>query len=824
MAKTKRLTQLQLKELDWRLDPAQISSATTADVPPLRKVIGQDRALRALHMGLRISSQGYNVFVCGMEGTGRSSIIASLLEKHARALPAPPDKIYVHNFRDPDQPQLLILPAGQGKQFQEDVRRLLKRLSKSIPELFNKRHYRESRDELFQKYQERESRIIRQFESRVQSEGFALVEYKTDEGVTPDLLPYIEGQPRTFEELEDLAANQSVSRETMAKYQDAYPHLKRRLDDAFAKVLQIRRQMSDEMQKLENHLAKPLIQQLIGELKEKYQLPETRRHLDMMEHELLESLDLFKLDEELALEPVHGLQHDPWRKFMVNVLVDNSALRNAPVVVETVPTFKNLFGAIDKTFDASGQPLSDFLDIRAGSIARADGGYLAFNLSDAFTERGVWKHLKRTLKNKQLEIEVPEGVLPGPGMGMKPMAIPVNLKVVLIGTRDLYDLLQCSDEDFRKIFKVKAEFEETARFARRHITQYARFIAKLCENERLLPFDRSALAALIDYAVRIAGWRKRISVQLGRIADLAREASFWAVEDGVATVTADYVQRARDEQLLRVRLDEEHLLEAIEDEFVLISTRGAEVGMVNGLSVFESGDYEFGLPCRITASVGVGRSGIVNIEREARLSGRVHDKGVLILAGYLRSLFGSDHPFSISASVCFEQSYMPVDGDSASVAEAVALLSVLANLPVRQDLAVTGSLNQFGHVQAIGGINQKVEGFFRVCQARGLTGAQGVILPAANVPNLVLDPDVLAAVEKGKFHLYRVTDITEAIALLLRRPAGIKGKSGKYTPGSVFARADRRAQQLTRLASRARPAAGSKQRSAEPEDPPAPTE
>jgi lon-related putative ATP-dependent protease len=787
--------------LHLEIPASAIKAESSNELPPLRGIIGQDRAMRALELGLRIQAPGYNLFVCGVEGTGRSTVVRTLLARFARERPAPKDKCYVHNFQDPDRPRLLLLPPGTGRRFAADMERLVRRFTKALNLALKERRFRNRRNEVLKKYQQAEYRAIRSFEKQARESGFVVVETNDQNAPKADIMPIFDGVPRSFEELEELHSQGRAPRAQIEQFQLLYPELRQRLDDTLQEVNQIHRELDDALQRLEVKTLRPRLRTEIARLKTRYEDPAIREHLEQVERELLRSIDHFKHAEE---QQADGAQpyYDHTRRFMVNVLVDNSGRRSAPLIFENVPSYKNLFGTIDKAFDPMGQVISDFLDIKPGSLVEADGGFLALNLVDAVTERGVWKHLKRTLKNGQLEIEAPEGAFPGSGSALKPMPIPIDVKVVLIGDRQLYDTLQRTDEDFRKIFKIKAEFEDTVRFSRRHVNQYAKFIAALCKRESLLPFNREAMAAVIEQAIRYAGWRKRISTQMGRIADLVREAAFWAAEEGAAIVDAAHVQRAHTEQIRRLQLDEDLLQEAIEENYLLIDTGGARVGVVNGLAVYESGDYLFGRPCRITATTAVGRTGIINVERESRLSDPTHTKAVLILSGFLRHVFGQRSPFCLDATLCFEQSYSWIEGDSASLAEGVALISSLAGAPVRQDLAVTGSLNQFGVVQSVGAISEKIEGFYQVCRARGLTGSQGVIIPRTNVQNLLLDPDLVADAAAGKFAIYAVDHVSQAIELLTGMPAGKPDAKGNYPPDTVFGRAARRVRELARLARR----------------------
>jgi ATP-dependent Lon protease len=587
-----------------------------------------------------------------------------------------------------------------------------------------------------------------------------------------------------------------------------YEQFRQEFTVVYRKTLTLSRELASELSYLEQEAASVLVDGFIEELKEKYPGPVISEYLEEVRHNLLDNLDPFKerdgeeetpssAAQEGASHPGHA-ERDPFRVYGVNVLLPHDGDDHAsPVIFETTPNYTNLFGTIQRSYDARGGWNSDFMDLRAGSILRADGGFLVMYAADSVTEAGVWRTLKRMLNHGWLEIQPLEMFFPFGSSALKPEPIDINVKIILIGDRHMYELLYEYEEDFRKIFKVRVEFDEEMEMSEAVIRQYGGRLRQLTDEEGIGPFDRSAVAAMLEFGVRQAGRRNKVTARFPELADLAREAAYIARQDGALLVNGTHVLQARDARTERHNLAETKIREMIQDGTLLIETEGSRVGQVNGLSVLEIGGYAFGKPVRITASTALGKSGLINIEREANLSGRFHDKGMHIIAGYMRMKFAQDKPLSLAASICFEQSYSGVDGDSASSTEIYALLSALADLPIRQDIAVTGSVSQQGDIQPIGQVNQKIEGFYDVCRAKGpLTGRQGVMIPAENIEDLMLRDDVISAVACGKFHVIPVGRLEEGLEVLTGVKAGSNGSNGKFEPGTVFDRVDRRLHEM----------------------------
>jgi len=617
----------------------------------------------------------------------------------------------------------------------------------------------------------------------------------------------LEGQMVPIEDISKLVHEGKLETGVAEEIDRKYEQFRQEFTVVYRKTLTLSRELASELSYLEQEAASVLVDGVIEELKEKYPGAGVSEYLEEVRHHLLDNLGPFKEregEEEQSGEPpevvqkMPGPERDPFRVYGVNVILSHNSESDSPVIFETTPTYANLFGTIQRAYDARGGWTSDFMDLRGGSLLRADGGFLIMYSIEALSEPGVWRALKRTLNHTRLEIQPLEVFYPFATTALKPEPVELNVKVILIGDRDLYELLYEYEEDFRKIFKVRVEFDEEMPLSDGVIEEYAGRLRALSEKENLFPFDRGAFAAILEYGVRKAGRRNKVTARFVDIADLAREAHYTAAAAGENVVRAAHVRSAIASKMERHNLIETRIREMIEEGTLLVDLTGACVGQVNGLSVMEIGGYVFGKPVRITASAALGKAGLINIEREANLSGRFHDKGVQIIAGYLRSCFAKDKPLSLAASICFEQSYSGVDGDSASSTEIYALLSALSELPLRQDVAVTGSMNQRGDIQAIGGVNEKIEGFFDTCRIEGLTGTQGVMIPAANVEDLMLREDVLEAVKSGKFHIWPIGRVEQGVELLTGTRAGQRNGDGGFEKGTVFALVDQRLREMAK--------------------------
>ena len=796
----KMFQEVPVEKLRWRCDPNTLPFESTEKVEACDEIIGQDRALEAIRVGLDITSLGYNIFVSGLTGTGRFTTIKCVLEEMDVKGKIPDDLCYVNNFKNPDMPHMLSLPSGQGNAFKKEMEMLIESLKKKIPLLFENETYLNKKKEVVEKYRNRQAEMFREFEKKVNKEGFSLVQIQMGPYSRPGIFPMHEGNPVNIEQLESMAEEGKFPKEELERLKGKQAELVNELEGIFKEIRKSEKEIKEELTSLDNEVISPVVKDSISDIREKVSDEKVLRYLDEVQEDILANPNRFREKEEAQAPPIPGLvlpqAVDSFSEYQVNVLVDNSETKGAPIVVETTPNYRNLFGTIERVVDRSGVWKTDFTHIKAGSFLRANGGYLIFNALEALVEPGVWPALKRTLKNQIMEVQTFDPFYLFATSALKPEPIECSTKVIMIGDAYLYHLLYGYDDDFKKIFKIKADFDSVMNKDTEKIGQYAAFVRKICDEEKLKPFDKTGIAAVLEYGVRLTGRQKKLTTRFHLIADLIREANYWALKDGADVVKEEHVDKAIEKQVYRVNLIEEKIQEMIDDGTILIDSDGAVVGQVNGLSVYNLGDYMFGKPSRITVRTSMGKTGIINIEREAEMSGPTHNKGVYILAGYLRGKYAQDKPLTMSASICFEQSYSGVDGDSASSTEIYGLLSSLSGLPVRQDIAVTGSVNQKGEIQPIGGVNHKIEGFFDVCRAKGLTGRQGVMIPNLNIDDLMLRKDVVKAVEEGQFHIYPVKSIDQGIEILTGVEAGERMEDGKFKEGTVSDLVDKRLREL----------------------------
>lgn len=794
MKPTSKFYELKPEELAWSCPEELIPFESTAECLACEGIIGQEKALKSLETGLEIKSRGYNIFITGLVGTGRTTTIKKFLERIKVGQPVPDDLLYVNNFKKPEEPLFLSLPAGKGRLLSDGLDRLINMLKANIPELLKSQFFQERKQSIVDSQQRKQREVLQKFNDLVSAEGFAVIQVQMGLFTRPDLLPVIEGQPTPFNKLEALAKEDKFPKKKLEELKKKYSQL----TDQLEKVISQLKAIDDETQLLlknqEIEVCSPLIKGGLNDLRQGLPFPAVQSYLEEIEKNLLEDLDLFKgqkTEDENQPE-----EFDPFLDYRVNLLVDNSDLQGAPVIMEITPNYINLFGTIEYSYGHFGLGQTDFTKIKAGSFIKANGGYLVLNALDVLSEAGVWASLKRTLRYQTYEIQNPVSPFLISTKRLKPEPIKCDVKVIMIGDDYLYNLLYFLDDDFKKIFKVKAEFDSEMEKTEKTIIDYATFIKKISNEDKLQPVGRDGIAAIVEFGVRQAGRQKKLSTRFHLIADVVREADYWARKNGHQVVSRQDVQTAIKEKVERVNLVERKIREMIEEGTILIDTQGKTVGQVNGLAVYDTGELTFGQPTRITARTSMGRAGVISIEREADLSGKTHNKGVLILAGYLRGKYAQNKPFALSASIAFEQSYSGVDGDSASSTEVYAILSSLSGLPLRQDLAVTGSLNQKGEIQPIGGVNEKIEGFFAVCRAKGLTGTQGVIIPYQNVSNLMLSEEVVQAVKNGQFHIYPIKTIDEGLEILTGVKAGERQADGSFEEGTVNYMVDKELERL----------------------------
>lgn len=790
MASSNKVQELTPDKLRWCCDADMLKYDSSKAVKPDDVIIGQERAVNAIHLGLEISRQGYNIYVSGRAGTGRTTTVKHLLESSVTTDELPPDIVYLHNFKDEDQPYSVHLSAGDGTRFKAAMERFVDDLVQDITNLFESEKYQEHRKNIVRGFQNQQKEVLKAFETEIAQHKFALVQVQVGPYVKPDLHPLVDGKPLSFDELEVLVREGKVPEEQLKHFEEEYHKLEGRLHEVFKENRAVVLKLEEALRQLEKKRSQPVVNNLIHDLKAQFKSNELHDHLDDVKAHVLKNISSFEKVKSAdskpdVTTPQSKREPDPFLPYRVNVLVDNSQSKRPPIVIETNPTYRNIFGIIERESDGTKSFRTDFTRIKAGCLLKASGGYLVLNAADALVEPGVWPALKRTLRNSKVEIQSYDPFHVLSSSALKPQPVDVRVKVIMIGDQHLYNLLYFADEDFKKIFKVMADFDTQMERDGDTIDEYVKFISKICNRDRLRPFDRTGISGVVEYGVRVAGRQNKLTTRFNKIADLLREADYWAGKDGAEEVTYDHIRTAIDNWKKRMNLPEDRINEAIQDGSIMIDTDGEEVGQINGLSVYDLGQYAFGKPTRITVIAAVGKAGVINIEREAELSGAIHNKGVLILSGFLRSRYAKDKPLVMSASICFEQSYGGVDGDSASSTEIYAILSSLSNRPIRQDLAVTGSMNQKGEIQPIGGVNEKIEGYFDVCKARDLTGKQGVLVPHQNVPDLMLKPEVIDAVRKGMFHIYPIETIDQGIEILTGVTAGECLDDGSYPEGTI---------------------------------------
>lgn len=761
-------------------DPDDLGVKTTDEVAPLEGTIGQERAVSALGLGLDIDAPGFNLFIAGLPGTGRNTALRAHLERIAGTKPVPPDWGYVHNFQDPSQPVAVSLPCGMMRELARDMSELVDSCRHEIPGVFEGDDYTHRIEEVMRDIQEKRQAMTNELEQQAQKEGFTLS--FTQVGVTP--LPLEQGRAMTQEEFGRLSDQR---REELSKAAERVQHS---IGHAMREFRRLNKEIVERTKQVDTELVRFTLTPITNELQEKYsEYPVVVSYLVQVEADMVEHLEIFKPREETPTG-APGLgniprDEDVFAKYRVNDLVDNSTCQGGPVIFEYSPTYYNVFGRIDYRAHV-GTLTTDLTMVKPGALHRANGGYLVLQARDLLLSPLSWDTLKRTMRSGEVRIEnIGEQYSPLPSATLRPQPIPIDIKIILVGSPELQRLLQAAEEDFQRYFKVIADFDTLMNRTPENMSKYASFVATRCRDANHRPFENTGVASIIDYSSRLVQDQEKLTTRFMDISDMITEANYWAGKADSAVVTAKHVRQAVEQREYRASLTEDRLREFIESGTIRIATEGRTAGQVNGLAVYSIGDHTFGKPSRITARVSIGRGQVINVERETQLSGKIHSKGFMILTGYLQGKYGRDKPLSLSASIGFEQTYSEVEGDSASSTELYALLSELSRLPIDQGIAVTGSVNQAGEVQAIGGATHKVEGFYDICKAKGLTGSQAVMIPRDNVRNLVLKDDVIEAVQQGRFHVYAVSTIDEGIEVLTGVPAGQRREDGTYEEGTV---------------------------------------
>jgi lon-related putative ATP-dependent protease len=791
----KKFKEVPVDLLYARIDPKTLGFDTTESLcPPEEGVVAQDRAIEAIKFGMGMKDVDYNIFVAGQPKTGLTYIARTFLEKTAKGEPTPPDCCYVYNFKEPDSPNYLSLTAGRGKELKKSMEQFVQTLQAKIPEVFDSEDYSAKEAEVHQAFERQRREIIDVLSQRAKEEGFILQFSQVGMVIVPATE---DGQPMSQEELSQLPEEKKL------ELRQKSDNLQKEMNDAIKDIRKAEAAFREKHSKLDGEIAMYVVGHLMETLEEQFKdEEEALDYFKEVQADILENIDDFKKkpepQQQAAPFPVPP-KEVTFRKYDVNVLIDNSETEGAPVIIESNPSYPNLFGSIERQA-YFGALFTDFTMIKPGALHKANGGYLVLKALDLLKYWISWEALKRAIKDRQIKIE-DLGELYGifSTRTLKPTPVPLNVKLVLTGDPYLYQLLYIYDDRFPKMFKVKAHLDTEVDNTEDNLKQGACVMSKFCVDQGLRHVTNDGVARVLEYSMEVTGDREKLTLKLADVSDLLKEANYYAEVDKSDLINSGHVQKAIEKKRFRASLYEEKVQELVKKDIFWVETEGYKVGQVNGLSILMTGDHEFGKPNRITATISLGKGGVVDIDREAKLSGNIHTKGVIILSSYLREKFAHNKPLSLSASLCFEQSYGMVDGDSASSTELYVLLSAIAGVPIDQGIAVTGSVSQKGEVQPIGGVTRKIEGFFDICQHKGLTGKQGVMIPEKNVNNLMLRRDVVEAVKKGKFHIYPVTTVEEGIEILTGMKAGKLQEDGTYPEGTLFRQVDDKLQEMAEM-------------------------
>ncbi len=777
----------EVKTADLRCicDPRVFKFKNTSQIKPLNEVIGQKRAVQAIDFGLNMKSPGYNIFVTGLDGTGKSTIVKDIVIKHAKTLPGPDGWCLVNNFKNQFRPKAIAVSSGKVVQFSKTVNKLIEDLKKDLPAAFESKPYLKRLSVIKKRYSEKQNQLFQKIEKFAADKNLQIVKSENEF----ETIPVVDGKPLTTEDFTHLSKGKKATIEENIRL------IHSQIAIASVEVDKLKYALHTDIEKLMDETTLSLVKSRLEKIRSEFQDNRSiLTHLAEVEQDIVENVNLFMPSEEnnsgeknIFASP----QKSKLQRYRVNILTNQDSKKGAPVIFETNPTYHNVMGRIEKRA-YMGTVTTDFTMVQAGSLLNANGGFLIMDMESLLKNPYVWEALKRALQTKCLYIE---DITEETGFGtvsLRPEPIPLEVKVILLGSYDNFEVLQNYDPRFNKIFKVRADFDYEVQKSPDTVQQYARFIARVCKEEGLLPFTAKGVATIVEYGEKSVSDKNKLSIRFGPLLGILKEADYWARKNKARLISDKYVVKAFHEHRFRYNLYEEKIHDSYRDGTIMIDADGAITGQVNGLAVYQIGDFSFGRPMRITAETFMGKAGVINIEREAKLSGKTHDKGVLILSGYLGRTFAQHYPLNLAISITFEQSYSGIDGDSASSTELYAILSSLAGIPVKQGIAVTGSVNQKGKIQAIGGVNHKIEGFYEVCKTKSLSGSQGVIIPRANTKNLMLSKEVVDAVKRQKFHVYQVSTVEEGIEILTGVPAGKPDKDGNYTKGTVFGAVQKR--------------------------------
>lgn len=794
-------TELKPNQLRWKCPVSKLKFKSTDELEPLDKIVGQPRAIESIRLGAELLSKGYNIFVSGLSGTGRLTTVRKILREVTSRKPVLFDFCYVHNFKEPDRPRLIKLSAGEGCKFASAMEEAVSFTKRRIPKLFEEEAFQKKRNKIIEQYQKMERDILSRFDEKIEPHGFVRGQIENEQGISqPEIFPVVDNKPMQIDDIDQAVGEGHIDEEQAEEFRTHYRKYHNELFELARKGMKLLKEFRNAISENDKSAAEHVVSSIFDEISDDYDSEKVSTYIKEVKQYILDNLQVFVPSDNPVpqLIQMDKKEIDPQQLsvFEVNVVLDNSTNDCAPVIIETTPSYSNLFGNIERVFDNRGFWRSDFSKIKAGAVLRADQGYLIVSAGDLFSEPGVWQALKRVLLYDKLEIQPWDSFLNLSQSYIKPEPIEVNVKVIIIGGQTLYRMLYMYEKGFKKIFKINAQFDYEHDRDDDFINYYSRFIAKICKEENLPHCGPKTVAEVIEWAVEHAGTQNRITLKFSDVADIVREAAFYGRSSNSKIIQPDNVRKAIAWRRHRNDMLDTKIHQSIIEGDTLIDTEGGRVGQINGLTVYDTAIIMFGKPSRITATISAGTAGIVNIDRESEMSGAIHNKGVLIISGFLQEHFAGEKPMSLTASIAFEQTYGGIDGDSASAAEIYVLLSAIANVPIKQSLAVTGSVNQKGDIQPIGGVNEKIRGFYEICRDRGLKGDQGVIIPRQNVKDLMLCHEVIEAVKKGKFHIYSIETIEEGARLMMDIETGELQKDGKYPPETLYGKVETRLEEL----------------------------
>lgn len=802
---TKKLTEsyreLEPSELRWVCPTDIFKFKSTAELDTLDEIVGQPRAIESIKIGAKVSAKGFNIFVTGLAGTGRLSTVKAILEQVEGYSNTFFDYCYVNNFSDPDKPILIRLPQGEGKKLAKAMDDAVNYLKKRLPKLFEEDDYQNAKRKIFESYQQKENEFLSKFDETIQPYNLVRGNYENEQGIMiQDVFPVIDGQPTHISQVEQLVAEKKITKKQAQEFYQNYQKFHAEIFNLSRQSFKMLQEMKASLTELDKTTSSVVIDTTFNEIEENFKNETIKSYIESAKEYILKNLALIikTNDNQLPVNDDNQVENDVFAVFAVNVILDNSETKSPPIIIETTPSYSNLFGTIEKTYDKRGFWKTDFSKIKAGALLRADQGYLIVNADDLFMEPGVWQALKRVLLYKKLEIQPVDVYFQISQSYLKPEPIDINVKIIIIGGQTLYHLLYEYEKGFKKIFKINAQFDYYTKKNEELISNYVKFISKICRDENLPHLTPDGVARIVEWSAEFAGSQEKLSLKFSDLADLVREASYYS-DNNKKLINGDAIQKALVIRRYRNNMLDEKIKNEILDDVIMVSTSGERIGQINGLTIYNDGIYSFGKPARITSTVSVGNAGIINIEREAQMSGAIHNKAILIISGFLREKFAQKFPLSLSSTIAFEQSYGGIDGDSASLAEIYVLLSGIAKCPINQSFAITGSMNQKGDAQPIGGVNEKIRGFWDICKSKGFIGNQGCIIPEQNVKDLMLDNDIIEDVKLGKFKIYSVKRVEDAVPLLFGMEAGELDSEGNYPEGTLFSKVVCSLQRLYKL-------------------------